>query len=226
MKLRTLQLVLLLSMAASLAHASQVIDRIVAVVNGKPLLQSDWSDEVRFEALQQGRAATAPTGDIRRGAFDRMIEQELIRQQMQGIYTPDPDAIQQRERDIRELYPQAQTDADWEAVLASFGFDRATFEESITAELQTWRFIDIRLRPTVKVEPTEVESYYREHVVPEVRKRGEDPDPLPSLSARIHDLLVEQRINQVFVEWIASLRAQSKIEVFTDSGTQPVSTGN
>ena len=223
MKQRTLQLVLILLFATNCAQAGEVIDRIVAVVNGHPLLQSDWNDEVRFETLQHGQMTEAVTNDIRRTAFDRLVEQELIRQQMQGIYAPDPEAIQQRERDIRALYPEAKTDEGWRSVIASFGLDHEQLEQSIAAELQTLRFIDIRLRPTVKVEPAEIESYYRERLVPEIRKNGAEPDPLPSLSTRIHDLLVEQKINQVFFDWIASLRTQSKIEIFAEPGVQSAS---
>ena len=33
--------------------AGEVIDGVIATVNRKPLLQSDWDDAVRFEAFMQ-----------------------------------------------------------------------------------------------------------------------------------------------------------------------------
>lgn len=221
MKNRSLQLVLLVLLATSCAWAGKIIDRIVVVVNGRPLLQSDWDIAVRFQALQHGRGFK-PDAESRRAAFDRIVEQELIRQQMQGLYTPEPEAIQQRERDIRALYPEASTDAGWDRVLDSYGFTRQQIEAAIVAELQTLRFVDIRLRPTVRVDPAEIESYYRDKLVPEVRKRGAEPDSLADLSDQIRELLIEEKINRVFLDWIASLRTQSKIEVFADDeGAQP-----
>jgi peptidyl-prolyl cis-trans isomerase SurA len=226
MKARLLQLVLTVLLAANCAIAGGQIDGIVAVVNGHPLLLSDWNDALRFEALQRGPAARVDDPAGRRAAFDRIVEQELIRQQMQGLYTPEAEAIQSREQAIRLLYPEAKTEDGWARVLTSFGFNRTELENAISAELQTLRFVDIRLRPTVKVEPTEIESYYRERLVPEVKQAGGEPDPLPEVSSRIHDLLVEQKISQVFFDWIASLRSQSKIEVFVQDQVQSDRVGN
>ena len=38
---------------SSAAAASQVIDRIVATVNGRVILQSDWDEALCYEALLQ-----------------------------------------------------------------------------------------------------------------------------------------------------------------------------
>jgi peptidyl-prolyl cis-trans isomerase SurA len=220
MRHRWLQIALLLTLAVECSRAGNVIDRIVAVVNGHPLLQSDWNDAANFEALQRGQAPNTTAAPGRRATFDRMVEQELVRQQMQAIYTPEPEVIRQRERELRGLYPEASTDAGWEKLLASYGFDRAQLEDAISAQLQTVRFVDIRLRPTVKVDSAEIEAYYRDKLAPEVRKTGAEPDPLSSVSGRINDLLVEEKINKVFFDWIANLRTQSKIEVFLDEENQ------
>ena len=227
MKSRWLQLALLLSLTACSAWAGEVIDRIVAVVNGHALLQSDWEDEVSFEALQNGQPANSATAEARRAAFDRIVERELVRQQMLGIFTPARDAVLRRENEIRAFYPEAKTDAGWDKLLASFNFTQKTIEDAIDAELQTARFVDVRLRPTVKVDSDEIEAYYRDKLVPEIRRKGAEPDPLASVTERINDLLVEQKINQVFIDWIASLRAQSKIEIFMEEeGAEPRPAGD
>ena len=41
------------------AAQAEVIDRIVATVNGHIILQSDWDDALRYEALLNGRAPTS-----------------------------------------------------------------------------------------------------------------------------------------------------------------------
>lgn len=48
-------LMLLLSAFARPAAAGEVIDRIVATVNGHIILQSDWDQGLRYEALLSGR---------------------------------------------------------------------------------------------------------------------------------------------------------------------------
>ena len=47
--------ILLLGGLAVSAYAADVIDRVVATVNGHVILQSDWDDAVRFEAFVDGR---------------------------------------------------------------------------------------------------------------------------------------------------------------------------
>ena len=57
---------LLGTVALPSARAGEVIDRIVATVNGHIILQSDWNDALRYEALLSGRAMSLFTEDERR----------------------------------------------------------------------------------------------------------------------------------------------------------------
>ncbi len=83
-------LALALSMVTSAASpasgASQVIDRIVATVNGHIILQSDWDEAMSYEALLNGRALNQFTDDDRRAVLDRLIDQELLGEQMKSAY--------------------------------------------------------------------------------------------------------------------------------------------
>ena len=47
---------LLCAVALPAAWAGEVIDRIVATVNGHIILQSDWDEALCYEALLSGRA--------------------------------------------------------------------------------------------------------------------------------------------------------------------------
>ena len=66
------------------APAGQIVDRMVANVNGHILLQSDWDEEVDFEAFVDGRSPDSFTAAERKAALDRMIDQELLREQVRG----------------------------------------------------------------------------------------------------------------------------------------------
>src|SRR5438874_2685226 len=82
MKLR-LQLAIMVVLAAACARA-EIIDRILATVNGVPITASEWDDEVHFEALLAGRAPDAITADDRKQALDRLVDRALIEQQIRG----------------------------------------------------------------------------------------------------------------------------------------------
>src|SRR5882724_13356301 len=73
--------VLLFAVVCS-AMAGDVIDRIVATVNGHIILQSDWDDAIAYEAFIGGKPLQQLTGEDRKAALDRLVDQELLRQQM------------------------------------------------------------------------------------------------------------------------------------------------
>src|ERR1700676_5161114 len=62
--------------------AGEVLDRIVATVNGHVILQSDWDDELRYECFMSGRKLSDATSGETTPALDRLIDQEILREQM------------------------------------------------------------------------------------------------------------------------------------------------
>src|SRR6266436_9684270 len=115
---------LLLAGTASCLFAADVIDRIVATVNGHVILQSDWDDAVRFEALADGRPLDQLTDQDRSRALDRLIDQELLREQAQGVEAPQPPTNEVKQR-MQELQAQQGINSPvaWRAALARYGFD-------------------------------------------------------------------------------------------------------
>jgi len=213
MRLRFSQIAIVLLLAAGYGFASQVVDRIIATVNGKPVLQSELEDEIRFEALQEARPLAAVTAAERNAAFERLIERQLLIQQMQDLYMPTAAEIAHREEDIRVLYPNAKSNAAWTGVLASYGFTQKELAELISSQLQTLRFVEMRLRPTVRVERSEVVAYYNDKLVPQVRRMGAEPDPLSAVAGKIVELLTQQKIDKMFSTWMQNLRSQSEIHI-------------
>jgi len=59
--------------------SAEVIDRIVATVNGHVILQSDWEDALRYEAFRNRRPLDHLTAEDRKSALDHLIDQELLR---------------------------------------------------------------------------------------------------------------------------------------------------
>src|SRR5215472_8638987 len=74
----------LLLASTPLLEAGEVLDRLVATVNGHPLLESDWADEVRYECLMSSRPLAEVTSRDRKAALDRLIDQELLREQIRS----------------------------------------------------------------------------------------------------------------------------------------------
>ncbi len=205
--------VLLLAFAALPARAGEVIDRIVATVNGHIILQSDWDDAVCYEAFVAGRPFDPVTAEERKAALDRLIDQELLREQMRAsdfAHATDQE-VGKRIQEIREQYAGAETDQGWRAVLVRYGLTETELKGRVSQQLDLMRLVDARLRPTVEIDSRSIESYYNQELLPQLRQSGAKEVPLAEVTPRIKELLTQKKMNQLLTAWLQTLRAGSEI---------------
>jgi len=206
---------LLSAVALPVAVAGQVIDRIVATVNDHIILQSDWDEGLRYEALASGRALSLFTDDDRRAVLDRLIDQELLGEQMKSAsfqHALEAEAAAQV-AEARKLYPEAATSEGWQAVLARYGLTEKGLLAHVQQQIDLMRLVDAHLRPAVQIDSKSIEAYYRERFVPQLKQSGAGDVPLADVSAKIRELLTEQKVNELMVSWLSSLRSESKVSV-------------
>ena len=195
------------------ASAAEVIDRIVATVNGHIILQSDWEDSLRYEACNSGRRLDRLTADERKSALDRLIDQELLRQQLRASDSPhsSPEEVAKRTAEIRKQYASAETEHGWRAVLASYGLTEEGLKSRVVVELDLLRLVDARLRPAVTIDSKSIESYYNQELLPQLRKSGRENAPLAEVTPKIKELLTQKKMNELLSAWLQDLRAGSEI---------------
>jgi len=208
-------LVVFLSTFASLGRASQVIDRIVATVNGHIILQSDWDEALRYEALLSGRPLADFTEDDRHAVLDGLIDQELLGEQMKSTsfqHASEADALAQINQ-ARTQYPQAVTAEGWQTVLAGFGLNEKVLTAHVQQQIDLMRLVDAHLRPSVQIDSKTIEAYYREKFVPQLKQSGADDVPLDQVSGKIRELLTDQKVNELMISWLTSLRSESQVSI-------------
>jgi hypothetical protein len=215
---RCLQIGLMLMLAGNTVLASDVIERVVATVNNRPILQSDWDEEVRYEAFVNHRPLSSLTAADRKAALDRLIDQELLRQQIkededEGVLKPSSPNIEKRLQEIRKQYEGAEKQSVWQAALQRYGLSPADLARHVALQAQLERLIDVRLRPTVHISHSSIEAYYREQLLPELRKAGVKDVPLVEVSPKIEELLTQRRMNELLAAWLHDLRSQSDIRM-------------
>jgi len=197
------------------AFAGEVIDRIVATVNGQIILQSDWNAALRYEGLLSARSLSDFTDEDRRALLDRLIDQELLGEQMKSAlikHASEEEAATQVAQ-TRQLYPDAATDDGWKAILAKFGLTEKALVAHVQEQLDLMRLVDAHLRPTVQIDSKTIEAYYRDQFVPQLKQSGAGEIPLQEVSAKIRELLTEERVSELMVSWLHSLRSESKLSV-------------
>jgi hypothetical protein len=196
------------------------LDRVVAIVNDNLILDSDVDEERRLEALQpyNNQAESYP----RDKAIERLIDRDLILHQVE-LQAQDPitDAQLQKEIDaLRKNIPDCKnhkfdctTKAGWDVFLATNGFTEAEFDRKWRERMEVLRFIEERFRAGIKITPEEIQAYYTQTMLPEYAKQGTPPPPLDSISDRIQEVLLAQRVSGLLGDWLKSLRAQGSVVV-------------
>src|SRR5436305_5970536 len=206
---------LFLSICASVAAAGEVIDRIVATFNGHIILQSDWDEALCYEALMNGRALNQFTEDDRRAVLDRLIDQELLGEQMKSASFQHASASEAASRiaEARKQYSEAASDEGWRAVMGKFELSEKDMLAHVQQQIDLIRLVDAHLRPAVQIDSKSIESYYREKFVPQLKESGAGDVPLADVSAKIRELLTQEKVNELMISWLQSLRSESKVSV-------------
>jgi hypothetical protein len=215
--------VLLVTICMLQGARAEVIDRIVAKVNGHIILRSDLDDALRYEALLSGKPLDQFTDDDRRAVLDQLIDQELLDEQMKSTtfqHASESEAAA-RVAEARKLYPGATATDGWQAVLKRFRLNEKDLIVHVEREIDLMRLVDARLRPQVQVDSKSIEAYYREKFVPQLKQSGASEVPLADVSGKIRELLTEEKVNQLLTSWLQNLRSESKVTI-ADAGTPSI----
>jgi peptidyl-prolyl cis-trans isomerase SurA len=209
---------------ASRCAAGEVIDRIVATVNGRVILQSDWDEALCYEALLTNRNLAQFSDDERRAVLDRLIDQELLREQMKSAdFAHATDAeVAARIADARKQYPQAAADA-WQSLLAQYHLTEKDLLAHVRQQIDLMRLVDARLRPGVQIDSKSIEAYYRDQFVAKLKQSGVSEVPLADVSGKIRELLTEQKVSELLVSWLQTLRSEGQVHIpgVTPSANDP-----
>jgi hypothetical protein len=205
--------------------SAEVIDRIIATVNGRVILQSDWDEALCYEALLTNRTPTQFTDDARRAVLDRLIDQELLREQMKSADFPhatDAEAAA-RVAEARKQYPQAASSEAWQVLLANYHLTEKDLLAHVRQQIDVMRLVDARLRSAVEIDSKSIEAYYRDQFVPKLKQSGASEVPLAEVSAKIRELLTEQKVSELLVSWLQTLRSEGQVRIpgVTPSANDP-----
>jgi peptidyl-prolyl cis-trans isomerase SurA len=202
---------ILLIILAPLSLRAEVVDRVVANVNGHVVLQSDWEQEISFEAFSNSRDPNSFSKAERSAALDRLIDQELLREQLRPVQVVPPGQVAASLVGVRKLHPECDTDAKWQAALRNIGMTEESLTQRLADQIQLMKLVEERLRPSIQIDQAAVEAYYRDQLLPEMKRAGNSAAPLTEVFARIKDLLAEKKMNELLSGWLASLRSSSQI---------------
>jgi hypothetical protein len=199
--------------------SATVIDRIAVSVGNRVIAASDIDREIRVTAFLNGVKPDF-SAKARREAANRMVEQTLVRREVEsnGYPAPTMDEVQATLDQFKQQhYPNG---ADYEKELAADGIKEQDVLNELSWQRTLLSYIDVRFRPTVQVTDQEIEDYFTKVVKPaaEAGHPGQAPQ-LDRYRAQIEETLAGQKVDQELNRWLAQARQRNQV-VFHDEAFQ------
>jgi hypothetical protein len=201
----------------------EALDRVIAVVNDRAILQSDLTTETHLAVLEprgDGDPAETPQAALRR-LISRTLIRQQIRQEDAQAALPADDEVAARIAEIRKDLPVCVRDictseAGWNAFLSRNGLTQHQVENYVRDRIETLRFIEERFRQGIRISQDEIEAYYHDTLLPQYQP-GQTVPPLDQVSPRIQEILLQRQVNTLFSGWLDNLRKQGQVEVLDPS---------
>jgi hypothetical protein len=139
--MRTFSTLLLVSLIAQ----AGVVDRVAVVVGTHVITQTEVDEEVRVTQFEN-REPLNLSPDERRAAAERLVDQQLLRNEMQLEHYRPPEASEGTrlmEQFRRQNYPAP---ARFEAALRSYGITQQQLARHLLWQAELVRFVEFRFR--------------------------------------------------------------------------------
>lgn len=211
--------VLVLFSAAAAAGQSredvrgEVVDRMVATVNGSLITYSDLLWQV---ALQPDAPLDRPRPDDLRRALELLVDQRLIFAEAHGLPHIEPKAGEV-ERALADLVRRFPSRAEFQARASRVGLTAERLREIVSERVEIVKYLDFRFRSFVVVTPQEVEGHYRDSYVPRFRRRspGRVVPKLEEARAEIEKALAEEKVSSDMGKFLEDVRGDAEIVILS-----------
>ena len=192
------------------AQAGVVVDRVAARIENDVITLSDIRELAAYQRLA-GREPAAESELLR-----DLIDQWIVANDAAAARFPGP--------------PQAQVDAEFEALRNQVGppekfaarlrelkLTEADVRRLVSKQIFLDAYLERKFRAVARVQPGDVERYYRDEFTAQLQRRNQAVPPLDDVRDSITELLLERDITRRAQQWIDQARAQLDIEILQEA---------
>jgi len=212
MRVRIAIVVATLALVPCVGAAADLLDRVLAVVGGTVITQSDAVAALTFGLV----ASPAPDADPLRAALDQLIRRELILAEA-NRYAPseaDAEVVKKKVAEIRDRFPSP---AAFRAALARTAMNESRLADIVEGDVRIGEYLKQRFGVA---EPTdeEVTAYYVAHRA-ELTSGGRQLT-LEQARDAARQRWTEEKRAALIGEWVARLRRRAEVSdvYFADTG--------
>jgi len=179
-------------------HAQQLLDRIVARVNGYAITLSDVK-----AAVALGIVKGDPADD---SAIEPLIDRQLMLAEVARFVPPEPPAA---DIDREAAAIRTRVGPKLNAIMESAGLDDGRIRELARENLRLQAYLDQRFGTSSQLTEDEVERYYRIH--PEEFTREGRLMPFVEAEPMARDHAAAERRASTVAQWLRDLRTRAEI---------------
>jgi hypothetical protein len=206
---------LLSAVAAFAAPAQDVLDRVAVVVGNTVITETEVIQEARLEAFLN-QASPDLTPDARRAAADRLVNQQLVRNEMQvGAYPEPTDAeVDNALRSFRQEHFNSLP--AFRASLQKYGITEDQLKKHLRWQLAAIRFTDLRFSPAIPGIPADQSANRPSSDLPATSKVSDRSEhqvtPVDQSANRAAVPPPAGNADDQFEAWLKQARANTKIQ--------------
>ncbi|MGB2714538.1 MAG: hypothetical protein WBC51_10195 [Vicinamibacterales bacterium] len=192
---------------------AEIIDRILAVVEGQLITLSDVRAVLRLSL------ETAPqNSDPIPVALDKLIDRQLMLIEVDRYAPAEPSTaeIDAQLQTVLKPYPDALA---FEIVLGQVGWARDDVRRYLRDELRIERYLQQRFTATIQPSDDELAAYYRLHADEYIR--GGVLAPYAEVREQVRNRFVSERRASLVREWLSGLRRRANIAQLYFGTTPP-----
>ncbi len=187
--------ILFLFRSGSVVRA-EVIDKMVAVVEGHIITASD---------MRQEREILMRLGE-KQPDDDKMLVQQLIDNYLIDAQIADFPGVDVTDADV---------DAELQKSVTQEGQPSEAVREAVRRRIRMRKYFELRFGQFIHPSDEDVQKYYSNVFVPAAKERGLSPiPPLTEVSDLIRNNVVQEGLNHEVTIWLEALRRRSNIEAF------------
>ena len=197
------------------AGQAETLDRILAVVAGHVILQSDVRAFVELGLVGANNGAGAAAGD---DVLTYLIERRLVLDEVERYVAadPPPDDVERRMTALAERYA---TEAEFEAALARAGFSADDLRQVLRDDMRREAYVENRFGAVPAPTEEQLRAYYDAHggEFVEAGRRLPFREARPLVLLRI----AEQRRAELVGEWVAGLVRRGQVSRLSAPAARP-----
>jgi len=184
----------------------QVVDAIVARVEDDIITLSELRELAAYQQLVDGHSQTDE--QLR----SELIEQWVVNNEATTARFPLP-AQSEIDREVARVASSLGGTAAYQQRLGSVGLTTEALRRIITLQIYLARYLDYKFRTSVQVTDAAIETYYHDHLAPELQAKGQQAPPVADVTDQIRELLIEQGVNDRTAAWFNDTKQRLKIEL-------------